>query len=122
MAEKRPRTEKSEMDTEGGGEAGTSQSQSKHMKGHMANIYLTDSDEGAIIDFVKDHEELYDKTNQHFKDKARKDCLWERLASSHNLSGKVCKTCFKFQRTHSGKLSQSPKLRPSPSLARLPRK
>ena len=34
-------------------------------------ICLTDSDEKAIVDFVKDHEELYDKTNKHFKDKAR---------------------------------------------------
>ena len=31
----------------------------------MTNIYLTDSDEEAIVDFVKDHEELYDKTNGH---------------------------------------------------------
>ena len=30
-------------------------------EGHMTNIYLTDSDEEAIVDFVKDHEELYEK-------------------------------------------------------------
>ena len=29
----------------------------------MTNIYLTDSDKEATVDFVKDHEELYDKTN-----------------------------------------------------------
>ena len=40
----------------------------------MANIYLIDSDEKAIVDFVKDPEELY-KTNEHFKNKARKECL-----------------------------------------------
>ena len=28
----------------------------------MTNIYLTDSDEGAIMEFVKDHKELYDET------------------------------------------------------------
>ena len=27
----------------------------------MTNIYLTDSDEEEIVNFVKDHEELYDK-------------------------------------------------------------
>ena len=31
------------------------------------------------MDFVKDHEELYDKINDHFKDKARKECLWSSL-------------------------------------------
>ena len=47
----------------------------------MTNIYLTDLDKEVIVDFVKDHDELYDKTKEHFKDKARKECLWERFAS-----------------------------------------
>ena len=32
------------------------------------------SDEEAIVDFVKEHEKLYDKTNEHLKDKAGKEC------------------------------------------------
>ena len=67
-------------------------SQSRYKKGHMTNIYLTGSDEEAIVDFVKDHEELYDKTDEQFKDKARKEGLWERFANSHKLSVKMCKT------------------------------
>ena len=57
---KRARAEKSDTEIEAGGEAGTSQSQYK--EGHMTNIYLMYSDEEDIVDFVKDHEELYDKT------------------------------------------------------------
>ena len=87
------------------GEAGTSQL--RHKKGNMSNIYLTDSDAEAIVDFVKDHKELYDKTNEHFKDKARKDCLWERFANSCKLSVKVCKTWFESQRTCYSKFTQS---------------
>ena len=68
------------MDTEGGGEVGTSQLQSKHKMGHMTNIYLMDSNEEAVVDFVKNQEELYYKTNEKFK--ARKECLWERFANS----------------------------------------
>ena len=34
--------------------------------------HLPDSDEEPIVDFVKDHGELYNKTNKHFKDKAMK--------------------------------------------------
>ena len=30
----------------------------------MTNIYLTDSDNEAIVDFVRDHEELYNKTSE----------------------------------------------------------
>ena len=44
----------------------------------MTNMYLTYSDEEATVDFVNDHEELYHRTNEHYKDKARKDCLFER--------------------------------------------
>ena len=108
MAEKCPSTSKShtEMDTESGGEAAMCQSHSRHKKGHMTNIYLTDSDEEAIVDFIKDHEEPYGKSNKLFKDKARKDCLWERFANSHKLSVKVCKTWLESQRTHFGKLTQ----------------
>ena len=60
----------------------------------MTNIYLMDSDEVAIVDFVKDHEELYNKTDEHFKDKARKEFLWEQFSNSHKLFVKVCKTWF----------------------------
>ena len=64
-----------EMDTESGGEAGISQSHSRHKKGHMTNIYLTDSDDMAIVDFVKAHEELSTKyqlsTSYIIQEKAR---------------------------------------------------
>ena len=73
--EKRPGTEQSDTETEAaGGEAGTS-SQSCYKKGHMTNIFLTDSAEEAIADFVKGHKELYNQTNEHFRDKERKECL-----------------------------------------------
>ena len=65
----------------------------------MTNIYLTVWDEEAIVDFVKDHKELYTKTNGHFKDKARKECIWERFTKSAKLSVKLCQTWFKSQRT-----------------------
>ena len=53
-----------------------------------------------FFDFAKDHEELYDQKNDHFKDKAKKECLTERFANSCNLSVKVRKTLFESQRTH----------------------
>ena len=41
MAKKHAWTDRgdAEMDTEGGGEVGTSQSHFRHKKGHMTNIY-----------------------------------------------------------------------------------
>ena len=49
---------------------------SKHIKQHVMNIYITNSDEETIVSFVKDPEKLYDKTNEH---NTRKDYLLERF-------------------------------------------
>ena len=57
-------------------------SQSRQKKGQMKSIFLSDSDEEAIVEFVKQHEELYDKTNDSFKDKQKKEGLWEQLAET----------------------------------------
>ena len=47
------------METQGGEEARASTGcQSRHKKGHMTNIYLTDSVEDAIVAFVKDYEQF----------------------------------------------------------------
>ena len=58
VAEKRPRTARSDTETDAAG-GGVEPSQLCYKKGHMTNVYLTDSDKEAIVDFVKDHEELY---------------------------------------------------------------
>ena len=34
------------------------------------------------MDILKDHKELYDKTNEHLEDKAIKGCLWEQFVRS----------------------------------------
>ena len=49
---------------------------------------------------------MYSNTYEHFKDKARKECLWEQFTNSHKLSVKVCMTWFESQRTRY-KLTQS---------------
>ena len=78
---KRPRTERSEreIDRECGEEASQTSTEclSRCKKGHKRNTYLTDSDEEAIVDFVKGHEELYHKTQFNDNDEARKDCTKE---------------------------------------------
>ena len=48
-------------------------------KGKMTNMYLTEANGELIGDKVKDHEELYDKTNNMFKNKARKDKIQDRF-------------------------------------------
>ena len=73
----------------------------------MKSIFLSDSDEEAIVEFVKQHEELYDKTNDSFKDKQKNGRLWEQLAATRNLPVKTVKKWFKSQHTRYGKLTQT---------------
>ena len=72
----------------------------------MKSIFMSDSDKETIVEFVKQHKELYDKTNDSFKDKQKKESLWEQLAATRNLPIKRVKKWFKTQRTRYGKLSQ----------------
>ena len=73
----------------------------------MKSIFPSDSDEEAIVEFVKQYEQLYDKTNDSFKDKQNKEKLWEQIASTRNLSIKTVKKWFETQRTKYGKLTQT---------------
>ena len=73
----------------------------------MKSIFLSDSEEEAIVEFVKQHKELYDKTHKKFKDKHRKGGLWERVAASRNLSVNTVKKWFETEHTKYGKLTQT---------------
>ena len=65
--------------------------QSRQKNGEIKSIFLSDSE--AIVDFFKQHKELYDKTHMKFKDKQRKEGLWEIVAASRNLSVNTVKKC-----------------------------
>ena len=87
---------KTDMDTD------VESTQSRQTK----SIFLSDSDEEAIVEFVKQHEELYNKTNDSFRDKQKKERLWDQLASTRNFPIKTVKKWFETQRTRHGKLTQ----------------
>ena len=59
------------------------------------------------MDFMKQHEELLDKTRTKFKDKQRKEGLWETVAASRNLPVSTVKKWFETQHTRYGKLTQT---------------
>ena len=73
----------------------------RQKKGQMKSIFLSDTDEEAIVDFVKQHNEL------SFEDKQRKEGLCERVAASRNLSVNTVKKWFETQCTRYGKLTQT---------------
>ena len=68
-------------------------------------IFLSDCD--SIVEFIKQHYELFDKIHAKFKDKQKKEGFWKRLAASRNLSVNTVKKWLETQRTRYGKLTQT---------------
>ena len=62
--------------------------QSRQKKGQMKSIFLNDSDKEAIVEFVKQHEELYNKTNDKFKDKEGRT-----LGETSSFQELICQHC-----------------------------
>ena len=59
--------------------------QSRQKKGQMKSIFLSDSDEEAIVEFVKQHDEIYDKTRQAEERKT--------LGAASSYQKLVCQDC-----------------------------
>ena len=81
----------SDMETEGKMSHRASNSlspcQSGRKKDKMTNIFLTDSYKEAIVQFIKDHKELYDTTHKLFKNKARHHKLHRSARHGLNPNG-----------------------------------
>ena len=67
---------------------------------------FTDSQEISIVEFVKQHPELYDKEHPHFHDRHRREALWAEISAELKLQPFDVRRWFESQRRHYGKLSK----------------
>ena len=67
---------------------------------------FTDSQETAIVEFVKEHPELYDKEHGRFHDRQRKKALWAEISAELKLQLFDVRRWFESQRTCYGKFSK----------------
>ena len=67
---------------------------------------FSDSQEHAIVEFVKQHPELYDKEHRRFHDRQRKEALWAEISAELKLQPFDVRRWFESQRTRYGKLSK----------------
>ena len=66
---------------------------------------FTDSQETAIVEFVKEHPELYDKEHARFLDR-QKEALWAEISAELKLHPFDVRRWFESQRTRYSKLSK----------------
>ena len=67
---------------------------------------FTDSQEIFIVEFVKQHPELYDKEHPRFHDRNRREALWAEISAELKLQPFDVRRWFESQRTRYGKLSK----------------
>ena len=67
---------------------------------------FTDSQETAIVEFVKEHPELYDKEHARFHDRQKKEALWAEISAELKLQPFDVRRWFKSQKMRHGKLSK----------------
>ena len=67
---------------------------------------FTDSQEISIVEFVKQHPELYDKEHPRFHDSTRREALWAEISAELKLQPFDVRRWFESQQTHYGKLSK----------------
>ena len=79
-----------------------------HSAAKRARVFatFTDSQETAIMEFVKEHPELYDKEHERFHDRQKKEALWAEISAELKLQPFDVRRWFKSQRTRYGKLSK----------------
>ena len=66
---------------------------------------FTDSQENAIVEFVKEHPELYDKEHGRFHDR-QKQALWAEISAELKFQPFDVRRWFDSQRTRCGRLSK----------------
>ena len=67
---------------------------------------FTDSQETAIVEFVKEHPQLYYKEHAHFHDRQKKEALWAEISAELKLQPFDVRIWFESQRMYYGKLSK----------------
>ena len=67
---------------------------------------FTDSQEISIVEFVKQHPELYDKEHPSFHDRTRREALWAEISAELKLQPFDVRRWFESQRMRYGKLSK----------------
>ena len=67
---------------------------------------FTDSQEISIVEFVKQHPELYDKEHPRFHDRNRREALWAEISAELKLQPFDVRHWFESQRMRYGKLSK----------------
>ena len=61
--------------------------------------------EQKFVDFLHDNEILYNKLLKDYKDRSKREAVWDQLCEENNLDKDTCQRRFQSQRTLFGKVT-----------------
>ena len=68
-------------------------------------VQFTAEQEQKIVDFLHDNEILYNKRLMDYKDRSKREALWDKFCEESNLNKDACQKWFQSQRTLFGKVT-----------------
>ena len=60
---------------------------------------FSDENEQKLVDFLCDNEILYNKCLKNYKDRSKREAVWDKFCDEHNLDKDACQKWFLSQRT-----------------------
>ena len=68
-------------------------------------VLFTAEQEQKIVDFLRDNEILYKKHLMDYKDRYKREAVWDKFYEENNLNKDACQKLFQSQRTLFGKVT-----------------
>ena len=62
-------------------------------------VLFTAEQEQKIVDFLRDNEILYNKRLMDYKDRSKREAVWDKFCEENNLNKDACQKWFQSQRT-----------------------
>ena len=72
--------------------------------------------EQKLVDFLCDNEILYNKRSREYKDRSKREAVWDKFCEENNLEKDACQKWFQSQHTLFGKVTQMKQVMGGPQL------
>ena len=85
-------------------------------RGKKTTVVFSDENEQKLMHFLHDNEILYNKRLKNYKDRSKREAVWDKFCDEHNLDKDACQKWFQSQRTPFGKVTHMKSVLGGPQL------
>ena len=93
------------QDTHAAGGTQKGKGEKADKRGKKTTVGFSDENQQKLVDFLHDNEILYNKRLKDYKDRSKREAVWDKFCDEHNLDKDACQKWFQSQRTLFGKVT-----------------